>query len=217
MKPTNDLAPTHEAAYLRPDLQLITDLIEPDSRVLDVGCGDGALLEMLREKKSVDGRGLELSQVGVNACVARGLSVIQGDADTDLTSYPDQAFDYVILTQTIQATRNPGEVLRELTRIGARVFISFPNFGFWKIRGSLFLKGEMPMTGLLNHSWYDTPNIHLCTLKDFVSLCISLGVTIEQAFGRTNGSPPKPIDPKSAIANLLTEEAIFLLKAINKG
>ena len=205
------MPPISPATALRPDLQLITDLIDHGSRVLDVGCGDGALLEMLKTSKSVDGRGLELSQVGVNACVARGLSVIQGDADTDLASYPDKAFDYVILTQTIQATRNPAQVLRELTRIGIRVIASFPNFGYWKVRNTIFFAGRMPITEFLDYSWYNTPNIHLCTLKDFTALCAELGVTIEQAFGRTGGRSPKPIDPNARIANLLTEEAIFLL------
>lgn len=211
------MTPISPATALRPDLQLITDLIDPGSRVLDVGCGDGALLEMLKTSKSVDGRGLELSQVGVNACVARGLSVIQGDADTDLASYPNKAFDYVILTQTIQATRNPAQVLRELTRIGTHVIASFPNFGYWKVRSTIFFAGRMPITELLDYAWYNTPNIHLCTIKDFIALCTQLNVSIEQAFGRTGGRAPKPIDPNTPIANLTTEEAIFLLSGKNES
>jgi len=199
-------------AASRPDLQLIADLIEQDSRVLDVGCGDGALLEMLKASKSIDGRGLELSQEGVNACVARGLSVIQGDADTDLTSYPDKAFDYVILTLTIQATHRPADVLRELTRIGRYVIVSFPNFGYWKVRTTLFLQGRMPVTGLLEHSWYATPNIHLCTIGDFTDLCRDLDIEIEKAFGRTGGGRPRKINARAALPNLLTEEAILLLR-----
>ncbi|TIS83957.1 MAG: methionine biosynthesis protein MetW, partial [Mesorhizobium sp.] len=147
----------------RVDLEVVANLIPPQSRVLDVGSGDGSLLELLQETKQVDGRGLELSQRGVNECVARGLSVIQGDADKDLEFYPDKGFDFVVLSQTLQATRNPKLVLDELLRIGNRAIVSFPNFGHWRVRLSLFVKGRMPVTKDLPYSWYDTPNIHFCT------------------------------------------------------
>jgi len=196
----------------REDLVLIAGLVEPGSRVLDVGCGDGALLELLTTSRNVDARGLELSQAGVNACVARGLSVIQGDADADLLDYPDGAFDYVVLSQTIQATRAPRRVLDELLRIGQRVIVSFPNFGFWKVRLAFLAQGRMPVTGVLDHPWYDTPNIHLCTITDFVVLCREMGVTIDKAFARRRGKKPVPFGKTLRLANFFAEEAIFLLK-----
>lgn len=195
----------------RADLRLVADLIDPNSRVLDVGCGDGALLELLTSTKQVDGRGLELSQAGVNACVARGLSVVQGDADTDLSSYPDKAFDYVILTQTIQATRNPRRVLQELLRIGHRVVVSLPNFGYWKARLMLAFGGKMPMTKALDQPWYETPNIHLCTIRDFINLCDDMDVVFEKAFARRALGRPYLFRSPVLFANLFAEEAIFVL------
>ncbi|MBX3493838.1 MAG: methionine biosynthesis protein MetW [Parvibaculum sp.] len=194
----------------RVDLDLIAQMIAPGSRVLDIGCGDGELLELLTRKKNVDGRGVELSQEGVNACVARGLSVVQGDADTDLADYPDDAFDYVILSQTIQATRNPKEVLRAMKRIGRHVVVSFPNFGNWRVRLQLLFSGRMPETPSLGHSWYDTPNIHLCTLLDFTSLCDELGLAIEDAVIVT-GDTARRVSRPGTVANLLAGDAVFLL------
>ncbi len=157
-------------ATLRRDLQLIADMITPESRVLDIGCGDGALLDYLNNHKSVDGRGIEISQDGVNACVTHGLSVIQGDADTDLVNYPSDAFDYVVLGQTLQATHNPKNVLEELVRIGRFAIVSFVNFGHWRIRWRLLAHGRMPVTAGNDFRWYDSPDIHLFTLRDFVDL-----------------------------------------------
>lgn len=199
------------ADTLRPDLKLIASLIKPNTRLLDVGCGDGQLLEFLARTKSVDGRGMELSQSGVNASVTRGLAVIQGDADTDLKDYPDDAFDCVVLSQTIQATRNPRAVLEELMRIGTRVIVSFPNFGHWKVRTSLALKGRMPITKSLDQSWYETPNIHLCTIKDFVSLCAEISASVEAAYSLSRSGSVKPMRHTAYRANLFGEQAIFLL------
>src|SRR5262249_18278037 len=174
-------AVTGTAGGLRRDLGLIAEMIEPGARVLDIGCGDGALLAYLVRYKNVDGRGMELSQSGVNSCVGHGLSVIQGDADSDLEAYPTGAFDVVVLSQTLQATREPRRVLEALVRIGRRAIISFPNFGFWRIRLHLLLRGEMPMSHLLTHPWYETPNIHLCTIRDFVAVCDEIGIRVERS------------------------------------
>ena len=197
---------------LRPDLALISTLIDEDIRLLDVGCGDGQLLEYLAKAKNVDGRGVELSQSGVNASVKRGLAVIQGDADVDLCDYPDNAFDMAILSQTIQATRNPKAVLSELLRIGDQVVVSFPNFGHWKVRLQLALRGRMPVTRSLNKQWYETDNIHLCTIKDFVGLCAELNATVEAAYSLSSGGQSRQIRHNAIRANVLGEDAIFLIR-----
>ncbi len=196
---------------LRIDLQLIADMVEPSSRLLDIGCGDGSLLEYLWHEKDVDGRGIELSMEGVNACVSQGLSVIQGDADTDLFNYPDHAFDFVILAQTLQATRAPKEVLENLLRIGRRAIVSLPNFGYWRVRLSLALQGRMPHTETLPHNWYDTPNIHFCTIRDFVDLCDELEIVIEKSFSLDSAGRGKQVRNGYFNANLLGEQGVFLL------
>ena len=164
-------ARTTPPAGIRIDLQLIAEMIAPKSRVLDVGCGDGALLDHLVHAKGVDGRGVEISQAGVNACVTHGLSVIQGNADTDLKDYPSDAFDYIVLSQTLQATRKPHQVLKQLVRIGRHAIVSFPNFGHWRVRWQLLTRGRMPVTDSMPLQWFATPNIHFCTIRDFVGLC----------------------------------------------
>lgn len=200
------------ASHLRPDLAAIAEMIPEGARVLDVGCGDGALLEHLIRTKNVDGRGIELSQQNVNACVARGLAVVQGDADTDLTEYPAQVFDFAILSQTIQATEKPAQVLQHLLRIGRHVAISLPNFGHWRVRLSLLLGGRMPRTRALGYSWYDTPNIHLCTLTDFVDLARENGAVIDRALALKNDSVAGDVRPDSWGPNIAAQGAIFLLR-----
>jgi methionine biosynthesis protein MetW len=194
----------------RVDLLLITEMVTQGARVLDIGCGDGTLLRLLAEKRGVDGRGIELSQAGVNSCVAQGLSVIQGDADADLRDYPDDAFDYVILSQTLQATREPREVLRQMLRVGKRAIVSFPNFAHWQVRLRLVFGGRMPETPSLPYKWYDTPNIHLCSIDDFRGLCRDMGVRIERAIVLDRNS--KPISLPPLVANLLGEQAVFMLR-----
>src|SRR5688572_11770969 len=169
------------AGSARVDLLSVASMVTPGARVLDVGCGDGELLRLLGETRGVDGRGIELSREGVNRCVAKGLAVIQGDADTDLGDYPDDAFDYVILSQTLQATRRPREVLEHMLRIGQHAIVSFPNFGHWSIRLGLLFGGRMPRTQNLPNTWYDTQNIHFCTIKDFRDLCTLVGARMERA------------------------------------
>jgi methionine biosynthesis protein MetW len=197
---------------LRGDLRLVADMIEPGSRVLDIGCGEGELLAYLAEAKGVDGRGMELSQSGVNAGVRHGLSVIQGDADHDLQDYPSDAFDYVVLSQTLQATRQPRSVIAHLVRIGRRAVVSFPNFGHWRIRLNLLVNGRMPVTPVLTHAWYETPNIHLCTILDFIALCEELDVVIERSVTLDRNGLPYRLNPRGALANLMAEQALFLLR-----
>jgi methionine biosynthesis protein MetW len=196
---------------LRADLAAIAEMIPTGAKVLDVGCGDGTLLEYLVHAKNVDGRGVELSQQNVNQCVARGLSVVQGDADTDLGEYPSGVFDIVILSQTIQATRRPRYVLQELLRIGKHTIVSFPNFGHWRVRLSLMFFGRMPVTRTLGHKWYDTPNIHLCTVADFVTMARQVGGRIDRAVALVENSRIRKVASSRWGANLFAESAIFRL------
>lgn len=196
---------------VRVDLKLVAGLIEPGSRVLDVGCGDGELLELLERTRGVDGRGIELSQAGVNAAVARGLAVIQGDADSDLGQYPDQSFDYVVLSHTIQATRNARRVLEEMLRIGRKAIVSLPNFGHIDVRFRLMFLGRMPVSKRLPYSWYDTPNIHFCTIRDFMVLADEVGATVDAAIALDSQGGRLPINLPWWIWNLFGTQGVFLL------
>lgn len=196
---------------VRVDLMVIADMVAPRSRVLDVGSGDGALLDLLATTRGCDARGIELSREGVNAGVARGLSVVQGDADVDLAHYPDDAFDYVILSQTLQATRRPRWVMEQMLRIGRRAIVSFPNFGHWRSRFDLLIYGRMPITDNMPYSWYDTPNIHFCTIRDFVALVEVLDARMEKAVALDSSGHPVRFNMPWWVWNLLGEQAVFLL------
>ena len=191
---------------LRRDLAVIADNVAPDTRVLDIGCGDGALMSELRKSRNIDARGLEIDPANVATCVARGLSVTQGDADTDLAYYPDDSFDYAILSQTLQTTRRPDLAVEQVLRIGRRGFVSFPNFAHWRVRASLLTGGRMPVTRLLPVAWYETPNIHHLTIADFRTLVKDRGIRVEGAWFLDSG---RLIGPRAA--NWRAEHAVFLL------
>jgi methionine biosynthesis protein MetW len=199
------------ASTARVDLVAVANMVTPGSRVLDVGCGDGQLLQLLSEKRGVDARGIEISREGVNRCVAKGLAVIQGDADVDLADYPDDAFDYVILSQTLQATRRPRWVLEQMLRIGRHAIVSVPNFGYWRMRLQLLTRGRMPVTKNLPDSWYDTQNIHFCTIRDFVELVRELDVRIERAVALDGRGRRVRFYVPWWFWNLFGEQAVFLL------
>jgi len=192
----------------RSDFDLIVSAIPEGASVIDVGCGDGILLDMLVRNRTVRARGIELSMEGVAKAVAKGLCVIQGDADRDLADLPDGCFDYAVLSQTLQATKEPKTVLEQLMRISDRVIVSFPNFGHWMVRLNLLLSGRMPKTRALSIEWYDTHNIHLCTIVDFMELCANLNATVERAWYLYKGQPIA----FRGLANLLSDQAIFILR-----
>lgn len=207
----------------RADLRLIAELVTPGGRVLDVGCGDGTLLETLETEKQVEGHGIEIRNNRVEACMRRGLTVIQGDADTDLPDFPDRAFDYVILSQALQNMHRPREVLDQLLRIGQRAIVSFPNLGHWRARLTLLWRGRMPIveTNGRPRSWYDTPNIHLCTIRDFLLMCETLGITVEEGHAVGRDGSLRRLGAGTAWETLWTHQAVYVLtrtgRAANGG
>ncbi len=203
------MSPTEAAR--REDFRAILGLVRRGARVLDIGCGEGLLLDMLARENGAEGRGLEISPDNVSLCLARGLAVVQGDADHDLFDFPTRSFDYALLSQTLQTVRQPRQVLSELLRIAERAIVSFPNFGHWRVRWELLSRGRMPMTGVLSKPWWETENIHLCTLRDFTLLCDDLGLKIEACHALTEGQPARAIDPHRAVENWRAESALFLL------
>ena len=196
---------------MKNEFKIIANLLPPQSRVLDVGCGDGTLIEALIKEKSIDARGVELEEENVKECIAKGLSVIEGDAETELSQFPDKAFDFVVLSQTLQAFYRPENVLEQLLRIGDRVIISIPNFGYWQIRASLLFFGKMPVTKSLPYTWYNTPNLHICSIKDFYQFCEKKKIKINRVIG-VNGEKVSSIYRINLeIKNLLSEVGIFVI------
>lgn len=198
---------------LRPDLAVIASLIRPGARVLDIGCGEGDLLDWLRAHQQVDGRGIEIDQQQVHRAIARGISVIQGDVASDLPHYPDQSYDFVVLSQTLQTMKDPRAVLQQLVRIGEQAIVSVPNFGYWKNRLQLMLTGRMPVNKTLSYEWYDTPNIHFCTITDFVILAEQLGITIEERVVVDANGQKSRFTGQGVKANLFGQQGVFLLRA----
>ena len=196
----------------RLDFEIIKNVIKDNSRILDVGCENGELLKFLDKRKKIDGRGLEISQKNVSICLKHGLSVVQGDADKDLVSYPSKSFDFVILSQTLQATHSPEKVLNELVRISKRAIVSFPNFGSWPIRLKLLINGIMPESDLLPYTWYTTPNIHLCTIKDFKKLCNKNSINIEQNFYLNKNGKKITNSIKKIFNNFFSASGLFVIK-----
>jgi methionine biosynthesis protein MetW len=193
------------------EFKIISDFLPENSRVLDVGCGDGTLMEFLSNKKNIDVRGLELKETNVKLCISKGLSVIEGNAETELNQYPNKSFDYVILSQTLQAFYNPERVLDHLLRIGKSAIVSIPNFGYWKVRSNLLFFGKMPITKSLPDTWYNTPNLHMCTIKDFYELCKTKDIKVKKVVGIKNDKTSSISKFNLEFKNLFSEIGIFLI------
>ena len=197
---------------MKKEFQIISELIENNTKVLDVGCGDGTLMKFLKDEKNVDTRGLEISKNNVQSCISKGLSIIEGNAEKDLHQFPDLAFDYVVLSQTLQAFYNPEKVIDDLLRVANNAIVTIPNFGYWKVRVHLFLKGTMPITEALPNEWHNTPNIHMCSIKDFFNFCLKKKIELYQSIA-LNGEKKSKINKRNInIKNFSSELGIFLIK-----
>ena len=196
---------------MKKEFKVIADLLPNDTRVLDVGCGDGALMDFLVKEKNIEVRGLELNQNNVQECIYKGLPVIQGNAETELYQFPKQSFDYVVLSQTLQAFYQPDKVLRELLRIGKSVIVSIPNFGYWKVRTSLLFFGKMPVTKTLPNTWFNTPNLHMCTIKDLFNYCESQNIAIKKVIGVNEDKISLIKKSNLEMKNLFSKLGVFLI------
>ena len=197
---------------MKKEFQIISELIENNKRVLDVGCGDGTLMKHLKDNKNIDTRGLEISKNNVQLCISKGLSVIEGNAETDLQQFPDLSFDYAILSQTLQAFYNPEKVIDDLLRVAKKAIVTIPNFGFWKVRLHLFFQGTMPVTKHLPNEWYNTPNLHMCTIKDFVNFCTQKKINLFKSLALHEEKASDINNKNLNIKNLLSELGIFLIE-----
>jgi methionine biosynthesis protein MetW len=194
------------------EFKIITDLVEKNTRVLDVGCGDGTLMDFLKNNKKIDVRGIEISKNNVQKCVEKGLTVIEGDAEKDLIQFPDRSFDFVILSQTLQAFLNPEIVINELLRVGKKAIVTIPNFGFWKVRLQLLIKGTMPITKTLPDEWHNTPNLHMCSIKDFFNFCNNRKIKLDKSLALNNEKTSSISNINLNIKNLSAELGIFLIE-----
>ena len=197
---------------MKKEFQIISELIENNTRVLDVGCGDGTLMKFLKDKKNVDTRGLEISKENVQNCISKGLWIIEGNAEKDLHQFPNLSFDYVVLSQTLQAFYNPEKVIEDLLRVAKKAIVTIPNFGYWKVRIHLLLKGTMPMTDALPNEWYNTPNLHMCSIKDFSNFCFQKRIHLNKSIA-LNSEKTSEINKRNInIKNLSSELGIFVIK-----
>ena len=197
---------------MKPEFKIISDLIETNMRVLDVGCGDGTLMEFLKINKKIDIRGIEISKNNVQQCIGKGLTVIEGDAEKDLSQFPDGSFDFVILSQTLQAFLNPEKVISELLRVGKKAIVTIPNFGYWKVRLHLLIKGTMPITSTLPDEWYNTPNLHMCTIQDFFNFCKKRDINLFNSIALHNLRSSKITNTNLTLKNLTAVLGIFLIE-----
>ena len=196
---------------MKKEFKVIASLLPDNIRVLDVGCGDGSLMDLLIKEKNIKARGLEINKENVKKCISKGLSVIEGNAETELHQFPDQSFDFAVLSQTLQAFYSPENVLKDLLRIGKSVIVSIPNFGYWKVRTSLLAFGSMPITKTLPDTWYNTPNLHLCTIKDLFKFCLEKNINMDKVVGINKNKTSEIRKSNLELKNLFSELGIFLL------